>query len=228
MSPDSKRGPRADASRNAARLVAAAREVLAEAGNDAAFDVIARRAGVGNATLYRHFPTRADLLVAVYADEVTALCERGAQLLESAEPMDALFAWLDEFVVHVATKRPLALAATNGAAERPLTLAATDRATERPLTLAATDRATERPLTLTATDRATERRTTLFHQWHAAITSTAEHLVRRARPGLRSDVTAADVLTLASGAALVSDTAQACRVVAMLRSGIAAQPAAER
>jgi AcrR family transcriptional regulator len=188
MSPDSKRGPRADASRNAARLVAAAREVLAEAGNDAAFDLIARRAGVGNATLYRHFPTRADLLVAVYADEVTALCERGSQLLESADPMDALFAWLDEFVTHVATKRPLALAATEGAAER---------------------------------------RTTLFHQWHTAITSTAERLVRRAQPGLRSDVTAIDVLTLASGAALASDPAHACRVVAMLRNGIAARPSPE-
>lgn len=183
MSPDSNRAPRADASRNAARLLAAAREVLAETGNDAALDVIARRAGVGNATLYRHFPTRADLLVAVYADEVTALCERGTQLLADTDPTDALFAWLDEFVVHVATKRPLALAATEGT---------------------------------------NERRTTLFHQWHAAITSTAERLVQRARPGLRSDVTATDVLTLASGAALAADTTHACRLVAMLRTGIAA------
>ncbi len=185
MSPDSKRGPRADASRNVARLVAAAREVLAEAGNDAALDVIARRAGVGNATLYRHFPTRADLLVAVYADEVAALCERGAQLLESTAPTDALFAWLDEFVIHVATKRPLALAAT---------------------------------------EETGERRTALFQQWHAAITSTAERLVRRARPELRTEVTATDVLTLASGAALTADTAHARHLVAMLRTGIAAQP----
>lgn len=183
MSPDSKRGPRADASRNAARLLAAAREVLAEAGNDAAFDVIARHAGVGNATLYRHFPTRADLLVAVYADEVAALCERGEQLMESAEPTDALFAWLDEFVVHVATKRPLALAATEGA---------------------------------------NERRTTLFHQWHASITSIADRLIRRAQPALRIDLTAIDVLTLASGAALTADTAHARRLVALLRTGFAA------
>ena len=73
MSPDSKRGPRADAARNAARLVAAAREVVPEAGNDVAFDVIARRAGIGNATLYRHFPTHADLLVAVYAHAVSSM-----------------------------------------------------------------------------------------------------------------------------------------------------------
>ncbi|MEV0136123.1 helix-turn-helix domain-containing protein [Dactylosporangium sp. NPDC050688] len=182
MSPDSKRGPRADASRNAARLVAAAREVLAEAGNDAAFDVIARRAGVGNATLYRHFPTRADLLVAVYADEVAALCDRGARLLEAAEPVDALFTWLDEFTVHVATKRALALAATEETAER---------------------------------------RTALFHQWHGAITSTADRLVHRARPALRDGVTALDLLTLASGAAVTTGAAHARRLVAMLRTGVA-------
>jgi AcrR family transcriptional regulator len=183
MSPDSKRGPRADASRNAARLLAAAREVLEEAGNDAAFDLIARRAGVGNATLYRHFPTRADLLVAVYADEVAALCGRGEELLAAAEPVDALFAWLDEFVTHVATKRPLALAATEG------------------------------------TD---ERRTALFHQWHTSITSMADRLIGRARTGLRAELTAVDVLTLASGAALTTDAAHARRLVAMLRTGITA------
>src|SRR3954453_7596487 len=172
---------RADATRNADRLLSAARELVAERGAEVPMDEVAKRAGVGNATLYRHFPTRADLLVAVYADEVTRLCERGTQLLESTDPTDALFAWLDEFVLHVATKRPLALAATEGA---------------------------------------NERRTTLFHQWHAAITSTAERLVRRAQPGLRSDVTATDVLTLASGAALAADTAHACRLVGMLRTGI--------
>src|ERR1700753_3858906 len=98
MSPDSKRGPRADASRNAARLLAAARDVLAESGNDVPFDVIARHAGVGNATLYRHFPTRADLLVAVYADEVDALCQQGVDLLGRPSAAEALFGWLDSFV----------------------------------------------------------------------------------------------------------------------------------
>ena len=184
MSPDSKRGPRADASRNVARLLAAAREVLAESGNDVAFDVIARRAGVGNATLYRHFPTRADLLVAVYADEVATLCQHGTELLASVEPLDALFAWLDEFVVHVATKRPLALAATEGV---------------------------------------NEHRTSLFHQWHASITTTAAGLMERAQPALRSDLTATDVLALASGAALATDIPHARRLVALLRTGISVQ-----
>lgn len=118
MPPNSKRGPRSDATRNAKVLLTAARELLDEVGNDIALDQVARRAGVGNATLYRHFPTREDLLAAVYADEVEALCRHGAQLLNAPSPLDALFAWLDEFVVHVATKRPLALAATEGPSGR--------------------------------------------------------------------------------------------------------------
>jgi AcrR family transcriptional regulator len=183
MSPDSKRGPRADASRNIALLLAAARELITEAGNEVALDEVARRAGVGNATLYRHFPTRADLLVAVYADEVTSLCRRGAQLLDAPSPLDALFAWLDEFVVHVATKRPLAMAAT---------------------------------------DSSPGGRTPLFDTWHASITATAADLVRRAQPALRPDITATDVLALASGAALATDPSHARHLVALLRTGLAA------
>lgn len=109
---------RADASRNAALLLAAARELVARSGPDVALDEVARHAGVGNATLYRHFPTRADLLVAVYADEVAALCRQGADLLAGPSPAGALFAWLDAFVVHVSAKRALALAATEGPAGR--------------------------------------------------------------------------------------------------------------
>jgi AcrR family transcriptional regulator len=113
MTPDSKRGPRADAKRNRERLLVAARELVAEAGNEVALDEVARRAGVGNATLYRHFPTRTELLAALYADEVAALCSYGTELLDATSPIEGLFAWLDAFVVHVATKRPLALAATD-------------------------------------------------------------------------------------------------------------------
>ncbi|RKS73487.1 TetR family transcriptional regulator [Actinomadura pelletieri DSM 43383] len=109
---------RADAARNAGLLVAAARELFDEHGPEVALDEVARRAGVGNATLYRHFPTRGDLLVAVYADEVDTLCGRGAALLDDPAPVEALFGWLDDFVAHVATKRDLALAGTAGAAGR--------------------------------------------------------------------------------------------------------------
>ncbi|MEU7004238.1 helix-turn-helix domain-containing protein [Nonomuraea sp. NPDC046570] len=105
---------RADAARNAESLISAARELFDERGTDVPLDDVARRAGVGNATLYRNFPTRGDLLVAVYAEEVAELCERGQALLHEPSAADALFDWLDSFVVHVATKRALAMAATEG------------------------------------------------------------------------------------------------------------------
>jgi AcrR family transcriptional regulator len=106
---------RSDAARSIERLTATAREVFAEQGHDAALDEIARRAGVGNATLYRHFPTRGDLLIAVYSQEVEGLARRGAELLTAPDAAAALLAWLDHFVAHVAGKRALALAAAAGA-----------------------------------------------------------------------------------------------------------------
>jgi AcrR family transcriptional regulator len=105
--------PRADARRNYAALLAAATEVFGEQGVQAPLDEIARRAGVGNATMYRHFPTRPELILAVYADEVSTLCEQGTQRLTDDEPGDALFAWLTAFVAHVADKRFLAAALTD-------------------------------------------------------------------------------------------------------------------
>ena len=102
-------GPRrADAQRNRERLLAAAREVFADRGVGAPLDEVARRAGVGNATMYRHFADRRELALAVYADEVDALCERGADLLGAADPGAALFDWLGAFVDHVSSKRDLA------------------------------------------------------------------------------------------------------------------------
>lgn len=114
---------RADAARNVQALITAAKELFDEQGLDVPLDQVARRAGVGNATLYRKFPTRADLIVAVYAEEVADLCLRGAALrmteAESAAVAgEGLFAWLDSFVVHVATKRELALAGTESSSER--------------------------------------------------------------------------------------------------------------
>ncbi len=101
---------RADAQRNRELLLAAAKDVFTERGIDAPLDDIARRAGVGNATMYRHFPTRSDLIVAVYADEVAALCARGGQLASAGSPRDALFSWLADFIAHVTSKKELALA----------------------------------------------------------------------------------------------------------------------
>jgi AcrR family transcriptional regulator len=101
---------RADAQRNRQRLLAAAAQVFSEQGVTAPLDDIARRAGVGNATMYRHFANRRELALAVYADEVTSLCDRGTALLEDPSPGEALFAWLRAFTDHVATKRDLAMA----------------------------------------------------------------------------------------------------------------------
>ena len=104
------RPQRADARRNYERVLAAAGEVFGELGVTAPLDEIARRAGVGNATMYRHFPTRRELVIAVYAGEVTALCELGRSLAADPSPGDALFRWLRAFTAHVATKRELPLA----------------------------------------------------------------------------------------------------------------------
>jgi AcrR family transcriptional regulator len=108
-----RRRRRADARRNAELLLAAAKDVFDEHGVDAPLDDIARRAGVGNATMYRHFPTRRELIVAVYAEEVTQLCDRGEALLHDPAPGQALFGWLQAFIAHVASKRALALAIPN-------------------------------------------------------------------------------------------------------------------
>ena len=115
MSTSGTRRPRrADARRNYEILIMAAREVFAEQGADAPLEEVARRAGVGNATMYRHFAARHELLVAVYADEIAALCARAGALTGGLAPEDALFAWLRDFVAHVATKRDLALVLTGG------------------------------------------------------------------------------------------------------------------
>jgi AcrR family transcriptional regulator len=98
---------RADAARNRALLLTAARDAFAENGTSAALEDIARRAGVGVGTLYRHFPTRQELLEAVYVEEVQALCRSAADLAD-LPPWDALVGWFNRFVDYVATKKALA------------------------------------------------------------------------------------------------------------------------
>jgi AcrR family transcriptional regulator len=104
-------GPmRADARRNRERLLVAARSAFAENGADAPLDDIARRAGVGIGTLYRHFPTRLDLQEAVFRDQVEALCDGAGELLKSPDPGAALNLWLRNLTGYVATKRGLSAA----------------------------------------------------------------------------------------------------------------------
>jgi AcrR family transcriptional regulator len=106
------RARRADARRNSERLIAAAREAFATRGPDAPLDDIAREAGVGPGTLYRHFPTRLALFEAVYRDSVERLCAEGERLAATEPPGEALVAWLKGFVTVVSQKRGLAAALT--------------------------------------------------------------------------------------------------------------------
>lgn len=96
---------RADAARNRAKLVDSARTVFTEHGGEASLEQIAKVAGVGIGTLYRHFPTRLDLLEAVYRDEVDVLRETAEKVTPNHEPVDALELWLVAFVDYAATKR---------------------------------------------------------------------------------------------------------------------------
>ncbi|MFF4535185.1 TetR/AcrR family transcriptional regulator [Streptomyces aureus] len=100
---------RADARRNQETLLDAAAAVFAASGVEAPVRDIAARAGVGTATIYRHFPTRADLIVAVYRHQVEACAEAGPALLDAcASPYEALSRWIDRFVDFLVTKHGLA------------------------------------------------------------------------------------------------------------------------
>jgi AcrR family transcriptional regulator len=100
---------RADAVRNEQTLLAAAAEVFVRSGVDAPIREIAAEAGVGMGTIYRHFPTRADLVVAVYRHQVEACAEAGPALLSTSDsPFAALRAWIDLFVDFLVTKHGLA------------------------------------------------------------------------------------------------------------------------
>jgi AcrR family transcriptional regulator len=99
------RKPRADAIRNRERVLEAAKIVFSAGGPDASLEAVARQAGVGIGTLYRHFPTREDLFEAVYRREVEQLSELAEQLKDDAAPTEALRRWLRSTVQFVATKK---------------------------------------------------------------------------------------------------------------------------
>ncbi|HEV3212839.1 MAG TPA: TetR/AcrR family transcriptional regulator [Acidimicrobiales bacterium] len=96
---------RADARRNYLLLVDAARAVFAEQGGDASMEAIAKRAGVGIGTLYRHFPKRIDVVEAVYRTDVDGLVDLASALVVDRAPWPALVAWLEGFVRYAQTKR---------------------------------------------------------------------------------------------------------------------------
>ncbi|MGY4368036.1 AcrR family transcriptional regulator [Bradyrhizobium sp. LB1.3] len=104
------RKPRADALRNRERVLEAAKTVFNAGGPEASLEAVAKRAGVGIGTLYRHFPTREDLFEAVYRREVEHLSELAEQLKNAKDPVDALRRWLRSNVEFVATKKGMSAA----------------------------------------------------------------------------------------------------------------------
>jgi AcrR family transcriptional regulator len=116
------RRPRADALRNRERVLDAAKAVFSAGGPDASLEAVARRAGVGIGTLYRHFPTREALFEAVYRREVDQLADLAEQLEADAEaaPVEVLRRWLHANVAFVATKKGMSAAlalAAHGSSE---------------------------------------------------------------------------------------------------------------
>jgi AcrR family transcriptional regulator len=106
--PDVARPLRADAQRNRARLVEVAKAMFSEGGAETSLEAIARAAGVGIGTLYRHFPTREALIEAVYRTETQHLVQAAPRFAETLPPVEALRAWLRLFVDHIATKQVMA------------------------------------------------------------------------------------------------------------------------
>lgn len=116
--PIPKRKPRADGARNRQLLIDAAKVGFAESGLNVSLEDIARRAGVGIGTLYRHFPSREAVVEAVYRRELEQLVDAAPQLLEASPPGEALHRWMHLFIDYIATKRLIApsLAAVAGRA----------------------------------------------------------------------------------------------------------------
>lgn len=105
---------RADARRNVKALLEAAMAVFASSGVDAPVREIAERAGVGVGTLYRHFPQRSDLIVAVFRNEVDACADAAPAIAAGREPGDALAHWMQRYVDFITAKRGLAAALSSG------------------------------------------------------------------------------------------------------------------
>jgi AcrR family transcriptional regulator len=102
------RKPRADAQRNRERILEVAMKEFTRSGANASLEEIAKKAGVGPGTLYRHFPTREELLMAVYRSEMEKLASAERTLRDSMSPVEALRAWLLLFVDAVETKQIIA------------------------------------------------------------------------------------------------------------------------
>jgi len=113
------RKPRADSARNRQLLIDAAKAGFAEVGLNVSLEEVARRAGVGICTLYRHFPSREAVVEAVYRREVQQLVEAVPRLLETSPAGEALHQWMHLFVDYIATKRIIAPSLATAVARTP-------------------------------------------------------------------------------------------------------------
>ena len=111
------RKPRADAERNRQKLLEAARAVFTAKGGMASMEEVARSAGVGIGTLYRHYPNRDELVLEVYRNEIGRLCLEAERLAKAMPPLEALRSWLLLFVEHLAEKIALGEAVKASAGE---------------------------------------------------------------------------------------------------------------
>jgi AcrR family transcriptional regulator len=105
--PRAPRPIRADAAENRAKLLSAAKAVFTEHGSRASLNQVAKRAGVGSGTLYRHFPSLQALLVAIISEDVEKLCQRGRDLLTHPDPDAGFLLWLRAFAEHASTMQGL-------------------------------------------------------------------------------------------------------------------------
>jgi AcrR family transcriptional regulator len=119
QSAEKTRKPRADAVRNHERVLEAAKAVFSAGGPEASLEAVAKTAGVGIGTLYRHFPTREALFEAVYRREVQQLADLAQQLKDEADPVEALRHWMRCNVEFVATKKGMSAALALAAYKNP-------------------------------------------------------------------------------------------------------------
>jgi AcrR family transcriptional regulator len=108
ITPPAPRKPRADALRNRERLLEEAKKAFTQLGTDISLEDVAKQAGVGAGTLYRHFPHRDALLASVYRAEVEKLAAEARRLADTLPPLDALRAWMMLFVDYIETKKLIA------------------------------------------------------------------------------------------------------------------------
>jgi AcrR family transcriptional regulator len=197
------RSMRADARRNYERLLAAAVAEVARTGADASLEKIARDAGVGSATLHRHFPTRQALLEAVFHDRVEGLCAEARELAGAADAGRALADWIREVAVYGATTRGLAAS-----------LLASGQLT------AGREPADREPV-------GREPAATSDSSCEAMLTDAGGNLLRLAQDAgaVRPGITIGDLLTMANAVSLTTeDGAEAARLVTLAIEGIHPRP----